>query len=406
MVTPTVVPDRRGLGRYLPPLSMAIPMLIFAGASLALPLAAARALQLTEPQVGAWILALYGLPALLSLLLTARYRQPMFVGWHTQGVIVLAALAGQVGYTDLLGALLVSGAVVAALGALGLTARLADLIPAPIVFAVVAGTLLPFVAGAFTALGDERTVIGGTLVAYLVSRRFLGARVPAVLPALLAGLALAWLAGRLGHADVAWALPAPVFARPTFAPAALAAVVPVVVPLVAFQANLTWVAYLRGQGYRPPPRAADIATGLGMMLGALVAPVPLCMGSLVVPLAAGPEAGEPQVRHWSVYAVAAGFALIALGGALAAALPAILPLALLVAVAGLALLGGLGQALGEVVRGPLRLGPLFAFIIASSKLALLGLGPLFWALVIGTAVSLALEPAELRALRATGAASE
>jgi hypothetical protein len=47
-------------GRYLPPLSMSIPMLIFGGASLALPLATARALQLTEAQVGAWILALYG----------------------------------------------------------------------------------------------------------------------------------------------------------------------------------------------------------------------------------------------------------------------------------------------------------------------------------------------------------
>jgi benzoate membrane transport protein len=389
---------RQRLGRYLPPLSMAVPMLIFSAAALAIPLATARALQLAAPQVGAWILALYGLPALLTVLLTLRYRQPMLVAWHTHAVIALAALAGQVGYTDLLGATLVSGAVVLALGALGLTARLADLIPIPIVFAVVAGTLLPFVAGTFTALGGERLVIGGTLAAYLAARRFLGPRIPPVLPALLAGLALAALAGRLAPPVGGLALPAPTLARPTFAPGALAAVVPIIVPLVAFHSNLTWVAYLRGQGYRPPPRAVDVATGAGMLLTALVAPAPICMASALVPLAAGPEAGERAVRHWSGYATAAGFALLALGGALAAALP----LGLLLAVAGLAMVGGLAQALGEVVRGPLRLGPLFAFVIASSKLALLGLGPLFWALVLGTAVSLLLEPAELRTLRAAG----
>jgi benzoate membrane transport protein len=164
------------------------------------------------------------------------------------------------------------------------------------------------------------------------------------------------------------------------------------------------VAYLRGQGYHPPPRAADIATGLATMLGSLVAPVPICMASALVVLAAGPEAGAREDRRWSAHAVAAGFAAIALGGALAAALPALLPLALLVAIAGLGLVGGLGQALGEVVRGPLRLGPLFAFIVASSRLSLLGLGPLFWALVIGTTVSITLEPVELRALLDTGAA--
>ena len=406
MVTPTVARHGLGLRRYAPPLSMGIPITIFALGALALPLAVARSLQLTAQQAGTWVLVLYGLPALLSVGLTARYRQPLLVAWHTQGVVVLAALAGQVGYSDLLGAVLVSGGLVALLGALGLTARLADLIPPPIVFAVIAGNLLPFVVGVFNALAEEQAVIGGTLVAYLLGRRFLGARIPAILPALLTGLALTWLTGRLGEFPGGWALPTPTPARPTFAPRAIVTIVPVVVPLVAFQGNLTWAAYVRGQGYLPPARALDIATGLGTMLGALVAPAPLSMGTLVAPLVAGPEAGERAVRHWAAYAAAAGFALIALGGALAADLPAILPLALLLGIAGLALVGGLGQALGELVRGPLRLGPLFAFAVASSKLSLLGLGAPFWALVIGTMVSLLLEPGELRALRAVAPAAE
>ncbi len=70
---------------YVPPLSMAIPVTIFSVAALALPLAAARALELSAPQLGSWLLALYGLPAVLSLVLTRRYRQPLLVAWHTQG---------------------------------------------------------------------------------------------------------------------------------------------------------------------------------------------------------------------------------------------------------------------------------------------------------------------------------
>ena len=398
----TVVEARRARWqqRYAAPLSMAIPVAIFSVAALALPLATGRALELSAQQLGGWLLALYGIPAVLSVALTRRYRQPLLVAWHTQVVVFLAALAGQIGYAEMLGALFVSGGLVLLLGAVGLTGRLAALIPAPVVAAVVAGTLLPLVVGVFSALGGEPVLVGGVLLAYLLGRRFLGARVPAVLPALLTGLALAALTARLGTLPAGWSLPAPELARPTFSVRAIATIAPVVVPLVAFQANLTWAAYLRGQGYRPPARAIDVATGAGMMLGAFLGPVPLCMGSAVVPLVAGPEAGERDARHWAVYASAAGFALVALAASVAAELPAILPLALLLAVAGLALVGGLGQALGDLTRGPLRLGPLFAFAIASSKLSLLGLGPLFWALVAGTAISLLLEPEELRAERA------
>jgi predicted benzoate:H+ symporter BenE len=45
----------------------------------------------------------------------------------------------------------------------------------------------------------------------------------------------------------------------------------------------------------------------------------------------------------------------------------------------------------EIARGPLTLGPLFAFAIALSDMTLFGLGPFFWSLILGTAISLLLE---------------
>jgi benzoate membrane transport protein len=123
------------------------------------------------------------------------------------------------------------------------------------------------------------------------------------------------------------------------------------------------------------------------------------MGAIVTPLTAGPEAGERAVRPWSVYASAVGFLLIATGAAIAADLPEILPLPLLLAIAGLALIGVLGQALGEMTKGPLRLGPLIAFAVALSTLSLFGLGAAFWAIVFGTGTSLLLEGDALGVVR-------
>jgi benzoate membrane transport protein len=330
--------------------------------------------------------------------LTLAYRQPLLVAWHTAVVAFLASFVGQAQYSDLLGATLVGGLLVTVLGALGLTHRVAQLVPTPVVFAVVAANVLPFVVGIFTALGNEPLVVGGTLVAYFLGRRALGPRLPPVLPALVVGLALAAVTGRFASLPDGLSLPLLEPTLPTFALPVLLAVVPVFVALTALQANLTAVIYLRAEGYAPPVRAIDVATGLGSAAAAFLGPAPICMGALVTPLTAGAEAGERAVRPWSVYASGAAFIVIALGAGAAAELPVVVPLPLLLAVAGLALVGVLAQALGEITRGPLRLGPLFAFAVAASRLSLLGLGPLFWALVLGTAVSLLLEGEALRDL--------
>jgi benzoate membrane transport protein len=69
----------------------------------------------------------------------------------------------------------------------------------------------------------------------------------------------------------------------------------------------------------------------------------------------------------------------------------LVPTVLLLTMAGLALVPALAVALREVSKGPLVLGPLFAFAIALSDMTVFGLGPFFWSLVLGTAVSLLLE---------------
>ncbi len=379
------------LRRLLPPFAAAVPVAIFCVVVLALPLATAREIGLTPRQTSTWLLALYGIPGAVSLALTAAYRQPLLVAWHTAVVAFLAAAARDIPYHELLGGLVVAGLAIAALGTLGLTRRVAALVPAPVVFGVVAATVLPFVVGTFDALGEEPVVVGVALIVYLLSRQRPGGKLPPVLLALVGGIVAAALTGDVEPLPEGWSALTFEAARPVLSVRSIASVVPVVVVLVAMQANLTAVIYLRSHEFQPPGRAIDIATGLATTLGVVFGPVPVCMAALMTPLTAGPEAGEREVRHWSVYASGLVLVLIGLGSGVAAAIPSMIPLPLLLAVAGLALLGVLGHALGEITRGPLRLGPLVAFAVASSDLSLLDLGPPFWALVVGTGAAIVLE---------------
>jgi benzoate membrane transport protein len=394
--TPTTVRTAVHLAQ---PLAASIPITIFSVAAVALPLATAQALGLSPRQSSAWIFALYAAPALASLVLTLAYRQPLFVAWHTAVVAFVASLAHTVPYSDILGGMIVAGLVVAVLGALGLTTRVAAFVPTGVVFGVVAGNVLPFVVGTFEALQSEGFLVGAMLAAYLVGRRVLHPRVPPLLPALVVGLALAAATGILQGTATGWTWPDLTVTGPSFNPAAILTVVPVAVPLIALHSNLTAVAYLRSEAYAPPARAIEVTTGVATMVASVFGPSPICMGAIVTPLTAGPEAGERAVRPWAVYVSALGFLLVALAAGMAADLPTLLPLPLLLAIAGLALLGVLSQALAQVVTGPLRLGPLVAFAVASSSLSLFGLGPAFWALVLGTVASVVVEPVAVRTTR-------
>jgi benzoate membrane transport protein len=125
-------------------------------------------------------------------------------------------------------------------------------------------------------------------------------------------------------------------------------------------------------------------------------------------LGAGPPAGEHDDRHVSMYLPATFSVSIALFAGTAAALAELVPSTLLLAFAGLALIPALVAALRGVTAGPLVLGPLFALAIALSEISLFDLGPFFWSLVIGTAVSMLFERpalAEVRAATATATAS-
>jgi benzoate membrane transport protein len=397
---PSFTSETRSNSIPLEPIGAALPAIIFVLAVITLPLTAAQAFGLSDRQTTSLIIALYGIPGVLCLVLARVYRQPLLMAWHTHGLVFLTALSIQYSYREVLGSMIVAGILVFLLGALGLSTRMAALIPAPIIFGIVAGVVMPFVVGVFTEMNLYPLLVGGAVCAYILGRRLLPVRVPPILPALIVGGTLALLTGEIGRFPDHWSLPVPVLTLPLFSWQAIMSIAPVIAIFIAVQSNLTTTIYLRSQKYHPPDRLINVLSGGGTALGAILGAAPISAGSAAIPLVAGPGAGEPQSRYLSVYLCGVIWIVVAIGASAVTILPTIIPLSLLFALAGIAMIGVLAQALDEIARGPLRVGPLFAFVVASSQLTLFGLGPLFWALLVGLAVALLLEKDAYTELRA------
>lgn len=394
-VSPAGRPDLGSLLRVLGP---AVSNLVIFVAVLSIPLAVAAELELSAAETTGWIMALYGVSGVVSLVLVACYRQPLLLTGNVFVLIFLSRLGGELAWAELVGAAMVAGGIVLVLGPLGLTERLAAWLPPPIVFGLLAGAVLPFFTDLFSELADARLLVGGTLLAYVLGHRFLEPRLPAILPALVVGVALAWGSGDLaGPTQLAWT--APSLTMPEFSVRAIATATPVMVVLITLQANIPSLVFLRSQAYDPPDRALSLISGLGTVGGSLLGPMGVSLSLPATARCAGPEAGDRLVRHRSVYVAAGGAVVIALFAGLAVELADVIPSALLVALVGLAVVGVLSTALKRVAEGPLLLGPLFAFGIALSELAMFGVGSFFWALVAGVAVSALLERDGWAALR-------
>ena len=222
----------------LPAIGAAIRNIIIFITVLSIPLAAAQALELSAGETSSWILALYGLPGLLSLVLALRYRQPLLVTGNLFFIIFIRGLGGQLSFAEVMGASILAGAAVLLIGILGLTEWLAGWIPVPIMFGLLAGAVMPFLSDFFTALGGAPAVVGGTLLVYVVSRRLLGTRVPAILPALVTGVTVTSVSGQFGQVSEPLSLSLPELTLPVFSLSAILTATPVFVVLITLQSNL------------------------------------------------------------------------------------------------------------------------------------------------------------------------
>ncbi len=352
---------------------------------------AAQALGASPAEVASWMWALGLGMGLTCILLSLRYRVPVVTAWSTPGAAMLITSAAGVSMPEAIAAFLVSGALITICGFSGWFERAMSRIPLSIASGMLAGVLLRFGLDVFNAMTTQFGLVFAMFLVYLLMRRFIPRY--AVVAALALGILIAALQGLLHLETVRLELAHPVWIAPQFS---LSALVGVALPLFAVtmaSQNVPGVAVIRASGFTVPLSPVIGWTGITTLILAPFGGFTFNLAAITAAICMGREAHEDPDKRY-VAAISAGFfyLLVGLFGATVGALFAAFPKELVLAIAGLALLGTIGNGLAAaLVHEKEREPALITFLVTASGVTLFGIGAAFWGLVAGAIALIVLQ---------------
>ncbi len=353
---------------------------------------AANAVGAGPAEIASWMWALgLGLGMGLTCIgLSLRYRMPVVTAWSTPGAAMLITGAAGVSLAEAIGAFMASGLLIAMAGFSGWFERAINRIPISIASGMLAGVLLRFGLELFVVMKAQFLMVFAMFAVYLVMRRFSPRY--AVISAFALGIALAASQGLLYTETVHLELATPVWVTPAMSISTLIGVaLPLFVVTMASQ-NTPGVAVIRASGYPIPISPAIGWSGVANVIFAPFGAFAINLAAITAAICMGREAHEDPGRRYMA-SVSAGFFYILIGlfGTTVGALFAAFPRELVVAIAGVALIGSIGNALAPALSNERDREPaLVTFLVAASGVTLFGIGSAFWGLIAGSLTLLVL----------------
>ncbi|TEA77312.1 benzoate/H(+) symporter BenE family transporter [Allopusillimonas ginsengisoli] len=363
-----------------------IAVLVGYSSSVAIIFQAANAAGATPSQLNSWMWAL-GIGMGLSCIgLSLRYRSPVLTAWSTPGAALLATSLTGLTMGQATGVFLFSSVLILLSGITGWFQKLMQYMPRHIAAAMLAGILLRFGMDLFSAMQTQLTLVLIMFATFLVGRVMLPRYTVPL--ALATGIVSAGLLGLLHLEQLSWAPAMPVFMKPEFSLSAMIGVgIPLFIVTMTSQ-NVPGLAVLRANGYQTP---ASPLIGWTGALGVVLAP----FGGFAFNLAAITAAicmsrdadADPAQRYKASVWAGMFYLLTGIFGAAVVALFAAFPSELIAAIAGLALIGTIGNSLSAALEDANgREAALVTFLCTTSGVTILGVGSAFWGLVFGMAV--------------------
>jgi benzoate membrane transport protein len=344
---------------------------------------AARAAGATPAQTASWMWALGIGMGLTTIILSLRYRMPVLTAWSTPGAALLITGVGGLPMAEIIGAFVLAGLAIVVIGLTGAFDRLMKRLPAALAAAMLAGVLLRFGLDAFGAMKSQFTLVFAMFASYLVGRRVWPRF--AVPVALAVGASIAGALGLFGALAWPTGLTRPEFVAPELSwAAAIGVALPLLVVTMASQ-NVPGVATLHAHGYMPPVSPIITTTGVATTLLAPFGGYAFNLAAITAAICMGQDAHPDPARRYTA-AVSAGvlYVLIGLFGGAVAGLFAAFPRELVLAIAGLALLGTIGNGLATALKEEAtRDAAVITFVATASGVTLFSIGSAFWGLVAG-----------------------
>ncbi|MEO7349415.1 MAG: benzoate/H(+) symporter BenE family transporter [Terrimesophilobacter sp.] len=352
--------------------------------SFALVIAGLQAVGATDAQASSGLLILCVTVGIASIVFALVYRIPISIAWSTPGAALLVA-AGQnhVNFAAAVGAFIVCGVLIVLCGLWPLLGRMMTSIPKPIASAMLAGILFPICLAPVTAMMKHPDLAWPIILVWLIMLRIASRwAVPAAM--LVAAIIIAVYAGGGWINDAAIA-PQLTFVPPVFDPIVIVSLgVPLFIVTMAGQ-NVPGFIVMSTFGYTTPTRPVLWGTGAASALGAFFGGHAINLAAITAAIMASPEADPDKAKRWKATLTAGALYLVlGLGAGVATALVAASPPILIIAVAGLAVIGALITSITGALEEPAhRIAAIATFLVTASGLVVLSVGSAFWGLLTG-----------------------
>lgn len=369
-----------------PLLAGAVASITGTAASLGIALSALSGLGATKAQTTSAVVASTALFGLLSILLSHRHKMPISVVWSTPGAALLIS-SGALGlpFSTAVGAFIVSGFLLLLTGLWPTLGRLVSSIPKPIASAMLAGVIFNFCVASFKTVSAFPLIVLPALVAWLLLYKLATVWATPVAMVLIFSLTALNLGISVPPNEL---IPQLEFVVPTFDLTAILSIgIPLYLVTMASQ-NIPGIAIMKSFGYEVPLTPVMVSTGLASILNNFFGGIPLNLAAITAALNANEQAHKNPARRWlaSVWGGYVYFIIAALAGA-AAVFVLQAPRDLILAAAGIALIGTIVSALSSAMEDTaLRIPAMITFLVGASGLTVFDIGSAFWALISGLLV--------------------
>ena len=338
--------------------------------------------------VASWFLALGVSMGLLSILLSYFYRIPILIAWSTPGAALLVANVQGFNLNEAIAGFIVCAFLLFIFPLLMPLDKLFKWLPPQLASAMLAGILLNFGFSVFTQMDLQPILIISMFVSYLLAKRF----VPqwTLLIVIVVSIILAWNLQLIESKSINWQWSEWQFIQPEFSWSVIVGIsLPLFIVTTAAQ-NLPGMAMLQSFGYKAPIKRILSMTGLCNLIAAPFGGYALNLAAISASICMTEEVHEnPRKRYWASIWAGIFYLVLGLLAAYIIAWFALLPKALILALAGIALFGTITHSLQHSVNNEskhINEAAVITLLITASPISLWGLSSVIWGVIGGLLV--------------------
>jgi len=344
---------------------------------------AATTIGATPAEISSWLLVLGLGAAVTTIGFSLYYRMPILTAWSTPGAALLVTSLAGVSMPEAIGAFVFSAILMILAGVTGFFEKMINYIPRSLSSAMLAGILLHFGTNIFVAMQGQFSLVLAMFMTYLIGKRFCPRFV--VLLILFVGVVIASAEGLFHVQHLHVRAPIPLFTMPKFSlPILISVGIPLFIVTMTSQ-GMPGIAVLQTSGYKPPISPIVSWSGITNLLLAPFGGFSYSLAAITAAICLSKEADvDPANRYKATVCAGLFYLLIGLFGATVVTLFSALPNALVMAIAGLALIGTISSSLKTALENEeQRESAIMTLLVTASGISLFGVGAAFWGLVAG-----------------------